>query len=187
MIGHVGRGRSGSGHAAGRHGIEPTQRHGQRSMRLATIGLLAITASPALAQTNPLTVNPFPVILCGTPGQAISNVPVTISSSSAPVTFYASTFTSDGNWLATDPTFSTITTEPRTQLTAGINGGFIPFAPGSYNGQIVLTTFDGIRLTTIPVTLVVSAAGCGATKTGSLFVDNGPLTFQLPPNANAGE
>lgn len=116
----------------------------------------------------------------------VSTVPVSISNTSGSVTFLATSVTSEGNWLTVDPSFATATTIPSHQLVLGIKGGVIPFATGVYNGQIVLGTLDGAKLTTIPVSLQVSAAGCGP-KSGLLFAGSGPVTFQLPPGVMSSE
>ncbi|MGI8746196.1 MAG: BACON domain-containing protein [Bryobacteraceae bacterium] len=152
----------------------------------AILSIVAAGADTVLAQSSTLTISPSTVIFCGKPGQAIAPVPVSISTSTGSVMFIASSVTSDANWLTADPTFATATTFPYPQLVLGINSAFIPFATGNYSGQVVLGTFDGAKLGTIPVLLQVSAAGCSSTiKTGSLFADSGPFTIQLPPGAAA--
>jgi uncharacterized protein (TIGR03437 family) len=146
----------------------------------AIIVLVAGGAHSGLSQSNPFTITPSPVILCGQPGQAISGVPVSIAIASGSVTFIATGFTSDGNWLDFFPNFATASPDRPALLLVGINGPVIPLANGDYTGQIVLGSLDGAKLATIPISLQVSAAGCGSTRSGSFFANSGPLTFQLP-------
>src|SRR5947209_13719925 len=97
------------------------------------------------AQSNSLTISPSQVVFCGQPGQAVSGIPVSISTSSVPVTFVATSVTSDGNWLNVEPSFLTVPPGPASQLLLGINGGLIPLAVGNYNGQVVLGSLDGAK------------------------------------------
>lgn len=95
-----------------------------------------------------------------------------------------------------EPSFSTVTAGQPSQLLVGINPGgqtgaplynsIIPFSNGEYTGQIILSGVNGAKLATIPVSLRVSAAGCGDTKSESIYVNSGPLTFQVPPATATG-
>ncbi len=158
--------------------------------------ILAGASTPGFSQTGPLTVSPSPLLLCGQPNQAVSGAPLFVSTSTGSVTFVATTVTSDGEWLQVEPSFATVTPGQPVQLLMGINTGgqtlaplynsIIPFTNGEYTGQIILSGVDGAKLATIPVSLRVSAAGCGAIKSGAIYSNSGPLTFQLPPTATAG-
>ena len=160
-------------------------------MRLAFLLLLA-----AVVQAQTLTVSPSPLILCGQPNQAVSGVPLFISTSAASLTFIATGVTSEGDWLQLEPSFATVTAGQPFQLLVDINTGgqsgtplynsIIPFGNGEYTGQIILSGVDGAKLATIPVLLRVTAAGCGTTNSGAIYSSSGPVTFQVPPNATAG-
>ncbi len=150
--------------------------------QIATAILLILAATPmAWTQSNPLTITPSTVVFCGQPGQVISSTPVTISPATGPVTLVVTSIISEGNWLTVDPTVATVTTTPSRTLVLGINGGAIPFPVGTYYGQVLLGSFDGARLGSIPVVLQVGSAGCGSTRNALLSVNSGPLSFQLGP------
>ncbi|MDQ6759571.1 MAG: hypothetical protein M3Z32_06855 [Acidobacteriota bacterium] len=158
--------------------------------------ILAAIAAAAFAQNSTLTVSPSPLILCGQPNQAVSGAPLFVSTPSGSLTFVATAVTSEGEWLQVEPNFSTVTAGQPSQLLVGINPGgqtraslynsIIPFSNGEYTGQIILSDVNGAKLATVPVSLRVSAAGCGDTKSGSIYVNSGPLTFQVPPATATG-
>ena len=169
-----------------RHHDHPNRRD-RRQNHLAVGALAILATASASAQTGPLIVDPPSAIFCGQPGQAVASIPFTISTLATPVQFITTGVTSDGDWLTVNPSFATANATPSYQLVLGLKGGLIPFANGIYRGQVILSRFDGSRLTAIPVTLQVDPAGCGAAKTGLFYSSSGPLTFQLPPGALAGQ
>jgi uncharacterized protein (TIGR03437 family) len=132
-------------------------------------------------------IAPSSVTFCGQPGQAVSTVPISISTSSGALDSIFTVFSQDGDWLTGDPLFATLTTTPNYQFVVGLKTGLIPFGTGAYRGQVTITTFGGARLATVPVTLQVSAAGCSATNTGELFSSTGPVAFQIAPGGSGVE
>jgi uncharacterized protein (TIGR03437 family) len=147
---------------------------------------LFLSSFALLAQSITLTANPSPVVFCGQPGQVVSSIPVSVSSSSGSVTYLVAGIASDGNWLTVNPSFATATTTAYPELLVGIQGSVIPFPAGTYTGQITLTDVNGARLGVIPVSLQVSVDGCAAGQTGLLFPNSGPLTFALPQGVKSG-
>ncbi|MDQ2949677.1 MAG: hypothetical protein M3Y27_27695, partial [Acidobacteriota bacterium] len=165
------------------------------ALRSLTI-ILAGASTPAFSQSGPLTVSPSPLLLCGRPNQVVSGAPLFVSTSTASSTFIATTVSLEGDWLQVEPSFATLTAGQPFQLLVGINAGgqtggplynsIIPFSNGDYTGQIILSSVDGAKLATIPVLLRVSASGCDTIRSGAIYSNSGPLTFQLPPSTTAG-
>lgn len=141
---------------------------------------LIVLARMAHAQSAGLTVSPSPIVFCGSPGQAVSGIPVTVFSSGPSVQFLPVGVTQGGKWLVIDPSVTVATPEQKVQMVVSIGGGLIPFANGSYSGEIVLTSAQGATLAVVPVLLNVSRQGCGD-GSGLLFSSSGPLWFQVTP------
>ena len=127
-----------------------------------TVGTTAFEQVNALNFTTPSgVINPLPQV-------------ITAASTGTRFSFYASAFTAaGGNWLQIPASFvegysqSTPYSFPVTINAAGL-------APGTYTGEIVMTSTSGSPSTTVPVSLTVKASTAA-------FFDNlpGQLSFSM--------
>ncbi|MDP8979200.1 MAG: hypothetical protein M3O35_01270 [Acidobacteriota bacterium] len=144
------------------------------------IALLALASSFASAQNGALTFSPSPLVICTEPGQGVSEVPISISTSSGTVQFTSANVTSDGGWLTVTPTSGNITTTSRVLFFAAVKGGTVTLPVGSYNGQVVLSGSGGV-LGKLDASLIVSSTPCANSGSGVITASPGALAFQLPP------
>jgi uncharacterized protein (TIGR03437 family) len=100
---------------------------------------------------------------------------ITVSSVGAPVTFAANvTYFQGQNWLTVNPSSGTATpTSPASlSVVANLGGGL---APGTYNGQIAITSSGASNAVVVNVTLTISNVPTIAISPGSLA----PVSFQI--------
>ena len=152
-------------------------------------GTVTITATtPNVAnspQTIPVTLNITPTAtLAVSPaslsffqsinGSAPASQTLTVSSTGAPITFTANVTLFQGlNWLTVSPTNATVTPTSPAALTVAANASGL--SPGTYNGQIALTSPGAANAVVINVTFTVSNTPTITISPASLA----PVTFQI--------
>ena len=79
---------------------------------LIAVALIALGSVPAMAQSGSLNFKPSSLVFCTEPGQGISEMPISITTSSGTVQFTSADATSAGNWLTITPTTGTVSPAP---------------------------------------------------------------------------
>jgi uncharacterized protein (TIGR03437 family) len=107
-------------------------------------------------------------------GSAPASQTLTVSSTGAPVTFFANVTLFQGlNWLTVSPTSATASPSSAATLTVTANGSGL--SPGSYNGQIALSSPGASNAVVVNVTLTVSNIPTITISPASLV----PVFFQI--------
>jgi uncharacterized protein (TIGR03437 family) len=152
-------------------------------------GTITITATTPNVADSPITI---PVTLNVTPtatlaasstslsfsqtinGSAAAPQTLTVSTTGAPITFAGNVTLFQGlNWLTVSPTSGAVTPSNPAMITVTANGSGL--SPGTYNGQIAVTSAGSANTVIVNVTFTVSSAPTITISPASLA----PVSYQI--------